>query len=288
MYRSMLFVPGDSEKKIAKGLQTGADAVILDLEDAVAPAQKPTARVMVRELLQKTTVRPCALFVRINPLASGMALDDLAAVMAGAPDGIVLPKAASPQDAVQLAHYLDAFEAQHGIPAGKTRIVPVSTEVPEALFALGSYKVVGPRLAALTWGAEDLAAAIGAISNQNADGNWSEPYQLARSLCLFAASAAAVAAVDTLYADFRNPEGLLAASRQARRDGFAGKIAIHPDQVAVINQAFTPSEDELAHAHRVIELFEANPGAGTLSLDGRMVDMPHLVQARKIVALARA
>lgn len=287
MYRSMLFVPGDDDKKIAKSEQVRPDAVILDLEDAVAPANKPAARKVAASYLKATRgSRRSALFVRINPLSTPEALDDLAAVMAEAPDGIVQPKAASPLEVQRLAHYLDALEAQHGLPRGATRIVPVATEVPEALFALGGYAQVGARLAGITWGAEDLAAAIGAISNKGDDGYWSEPYALARSLCLFAASAAKVAAIDTLYADFRDGPGLAAASRRARRDGFGGKIAIHPAQVEVINEAFTPSEDEVAHANRVIELFRANPGAGTLGLDGRMLDMPHLVQAQKIVALS--
>ncbi|ALQ02582.1 MULTISPECIES: HpcH/HpaI aldolase/citrate lyase family protein [Pseudomonas] len=287
MYRSMLFVPGDSEKKIAKSEQVHPDAVILDLEDAVAPGHKPAARQMVLDYLQQSRGnRRTALFVRINPLTTPEALQDLTIIMGGAPDGIIQPKAASPTQVLRLAHYLDAFEAEHGIPQGNTRIVPVATEVPEALFALDSYAQVGPRLAGLTWGAEDLAAAIGAISNKDDNGAWSQPYALARSLCLFAASAARIAAIDTLYSDFRDAIGLSAAARQARRDGFSGKIAIHPDQVEVINAAFTPSEDEIAHARRVIALFEANPDAGALGLDGQMLDMPHLVQAQKIIALA--
>ncbi|MFO1394485.1 MAG: CoA ester lyase [Steroidobacteraceae bacterium] len=287
MYRSLLFVPGDSEKKIAKAMTVGADVVILDLEDAVADSRKAAARGIVREALRAGVARSdCSLFVRINPLGSPLCHEDLAAVMAGRPDGIVLPKAASADDTVRLSNRLDVLEAENGIGAGATRIIPVATEVPEALFTLGSYRDAGPRLAALTWGAEDLAAAVGALDNKDPDGRWSAPFELARSLCLFAASAAGVPAIDTLYADFRDSTGLAASSRRARRDGFAGKLAIHPDQVSVINSAFTPTAEEVARARRIVELFEANPGAGALSLDGRMLDMPHLVQARKTVALA--
>lgn len=285
MYRSMLFVPGDSEKKIAKSESFAPDAVILDLEDSVAPANKPAARSIVSDYLSSAN-RRCALYVRINPLDTPDALADLAAIMAARPDGIMLPKAGSAHDCVQLSHYLDAFEAQHGTLHGHTRIVPVATEIPEAVFALGNYAIVGARLAGITWGAEDLAAAIGAIDNRDEAGEWSQPFELTRSLCLFGASAAKVAAIDTLHADYKDDAGLAASSRRARRDGFAGRLAIHPAQVAIINEAFTPSEAEVAHAHQVIALFAANPGVGALGLNGKMLDMPHLVQAQKTVALA--
>lgn len=287
MYRSMLFVPGDSERKIAKSEGTEADAIILDLEDAVAPANKPQARAMVADYLATTRgKRRAKLFVRINPLTTPEALPDLAAVMASAPDGIFQPKVSGPDDLLQLGHYLDALEQTHGLDAGATQIIPVATETPQAMFTLGDYARVGPRLAAITWGAEDLSSAIGAIGNKDDSGDWSQPFTLARSLCLFGASAAGVAALDTLYADFRDDAGLLENSRRARRDGFAGRIAIHPDQVATINRAFTPSDEEIAHAQRIIDLFAANPTAGALSLDGAMVDIPHLTQAKKTVALA--
>ena len=285
MYRSMLFVPGDSEKKIAKSESFAPDAVILDLEDSVAPANKPPARRIVSDYLTSAN-RRCALYVRINPLDTPDALADLAAVMAAKPDGIMLPKAGSAHDCVQLSHYLDAFEAQHSTLRGHTRIVPVATEIPEAVFALGNYAMVGARLAGITWGAEDLAAVIGAIDNRDETGEWSQPFEFTRSLCLFGASAAKVAAIDTLHADYKDDAGLAVSSRRARRDGFAGRLAIHPAQVAIINEAFTPSEGEVAHAHEVIALFAANPGVGTLGLNGKMLDMPHLVQAQKTVALA--
>jgi citrate lyase subunit beta / citryl-CoA lyase len=285
MYRSMLFVPGDSEKKIAKSEGFAPDAVILDLEDSVAPANKPAARSIVSDYLTSAN-RRCALYVRVNPLDTPDALIDLAAVMAAKPDGIMLPKAGSAHDCVQLSHYLDAFEAQHGTSRGHTRIIPVATEIPEAVFALGNYAIVGTRLAGITWGAEDLAAAIGAIDNRDEAGEWSQPFELTRSLCLFGASAAKVAAIDTLHADYKDDAGLAASSRRARRDGFAGRLAIHPAQVAIINEAFTPSEAEVTHAREVIALFAANSGVGTLGLNGKMLDMPHLVQAQKTVALA--
>jgi citrate lyase subunit beta/citryl-CoA lyase len=287
MYRSWLFVPGDSEKKIAKSQDVSPDVVILDLEDAVAPSRKPAAREVVRDYLQRSKGnRKSKLYVRVNPLQAGMALDDLAAIMPGAPDGIVQPKAGCADEVIQLGHYLDAYETQNGIAPGTTMILPVATEVPQAMFNLGSYDKVGPRLVGVTWGAEDLSAAIGAIGNKDENGDWSQPFALARSLCLFSASAAGVLALDTLYADFKDDEGLMKASRRSRRDGFSGKIAIHPAQVATINKAFSPSEEEVAHARRIVDLFAANPEAGTLSLDGAMVDMPHLVQARKTLALA--
>jgi citrate lyase subunit beta / citryl-CoA lyase len=287
MYRSMLFVPGDSEKKIAKSQEVSPDAIILDLEDAVAPSNKPKAREMVREYLRSTIgKRKAALWVRVNPITTAESLQDLAAVMEGRPDGIFQPKTRSARDVLELAHYLDALEVHHGIERGRTRIIPVATEVPDAVFALGDFAIAGPRLGAMTWGAEDLSSAIGAITNKDDSGEWSQPYQLVRSLCLFAASAAGVPSLDTLYADFKNEQGLIAASRRARRDGFSGKIAIHPAQCDPINAAFTPSADEIAHAQRIIDLFAANPGVGTLSLDGMMLDMPHLVQARKVIAMS--
>lgn len=284
--RSWLFVPGDSERKIAKSESVPADVVILDLEDAVAPANKLAGRELVAEYLAGRADRNAQLVVRVNPLDSGLTLTDLAAVIAGRPDAIMLPKCRSAVDVAALAIDLDALEAEHGIAPGTTGIVPIATELPEALFALGGYGAAGPRLKALTWGAEDLATAIGATANRDDAGQWSAPFQLARSLCLFGAAAAGVAAIDTLHADFRDEAGLAASARQARRDGFIGKLAIHPDQVAPINAAFTPSADEIAHAEAVVGLFAANPDAGALSLDGKMLDRPHLLQAKRTLARA--
>jgi citrate lyase subunit beta / citryl-CoA lyase len=285
--RSLLFVPADSDRKIAKSADCPADIIVLDLEDSVAPAQKPAARGRVAEYLQTHRKRRSQLWVRINPLATAEALADLAAVVAGSPDGIIQPKTRSPKDTVQLGHFLDAFERQYGVTPGKTQIVPVATETPEALFSLGGFAECGPRLYGLTWGAEDLSAAVGATDNKEADGAWTPPYQLVRSLCLFAAHAAEVEAIDTLFADFRNEQGLRAACSTARRDGFSGKIAIHPDQVAVINECFTPSAAEVELAQRIVALFAQNPGIAALSLDGRMLDIPHLRQAEKTLSRYR-
>jgi citrate lyase subunit beta/citryl-CoA lyase len=285
--RSLLFVPGDSERKLAKSAAAKADVLILDLEDSVAPSQKQIARERVAAHLKNSAGRGATqLWVRINPVELPEAMTDLAAVMAAAPDGIIQPKTRSPDDLIRLSHYLDAFEAQHGLKPGSTKILPVATETPQAIFAIGGFARCGNRLAGLTWGAEDLSTAVGAITNKQDDGGWSPPYQLARSLCLFGAHAAGVPAIDTLFADIRDAAGLRAACGLARRDGFSGKIAIHPDQVAVINECFTPSAAELAHARRIVALFEANPGVGTLAMDGQMLDIPHLRQAERITAQA--
>lgn len=270
--RSLLFVPGDRPDRMEKALGLGADALILDLEDSVAPTAKPAARDMVAAFLRAE--RRAKLFVRINPLDSGLSDDDLAAVLPACPDGIVLPKA---EGATTLA-------ALDGRLSGDTMILPIATETPAAVFALGSYGNVTPRLAGLTWGAEDLPAAIGAATSREQDGSYTAPYQLARSLTLFGAHAAGVPAIETVYPDFRDLEGLAAYAARGRRDGFTGMMAIHPSQIAVINAAFAPTDAEVAHARAVIALFDANPGAGALALDGKMVDAPHLKSARAILA----
>lgn len=272
--RSLLFVPGDRPERMAKAAALDVDALILDLEDSVAPGAKAAAREAVAGFLREPRTR--ALFVRINPLESGLAEDDLAAVLPGRPDGIVLPKA---EGAASLAA-LDAMLE------GDIRILPIATETPAAIFALGSYGGVTPRLCGLTWGAEDLPAAIGAATSREADGAYTAPYQLARSLTLFGAHAAGVPAIETVYPDFRDLDGLAAYAARGRRDGFTGMMAIHPSQLPVINAAFTPSADEIARAQVVVDLFAANPGAGALQLDGRMVDAPHLKAARAVLALA--
>lgn len=287
--RSLLFVPGDSEKKMARAEGIAADVLIFDLEDAVVPERKAAARGLVRDYLaSRPDQRNQQLWVRINPLDHVEAGADLGAVMPLRPDGIMLPKTRSPDDIEVLGRRLGTYEAEHEFQVGSTRILPVATETPQSLFSLGEYARCGKRLAGITWGAEDLAAAVGATTNREADGSWTSPYQLVRSLSLFAAHAAGVAAIDTLWANFRDPQGLEASCAEARRDGFSGKLAIHPDQVEVINRCFTPSPEEVERARRVVELFEANPGAGTLALDGNMLDLPHLRQARRILALAAA
>ena len=281
--RSFLFVPADSERKLVKGLESGADALILDLEDSVAAVNRPAARKLAREFLEVNTSKKIALYVRINPLASGLALDDLAATVAGKPDGILLPKC-TPGDVTTVDHYLSAFEAAAGNTVGAIRIVAIATETAEAVFALGNYAGSSPRLEAITWGAEDLSACIGG-NNRTIDGAYDGPYQLARSLCLLAASAAGVAALDTIYTDFRDPEGLKGEAVAARRSGFVGKMAIHPAQLATINEVFQASAEERQWAEAVIAAFAANPDAGTLALDGKMIDKPHLVLARRLLGL---
>jgi citrate lyase subunit beta/citryl-CoA lyase len=279
MSRSFLFVPADSERKLEKADGAGADALILDLEDAVAAQARPQARKLAAEYLQGKDHA----WVRVNPIDSEDSIADLEAVMPAAPAGIILPKPRSAADAVTLSGRIDALETRHGIEAGSTRIMALCTEDPEALFTLHSYQGATDRLYGLSWGAEDLAAAIGASANRDDNGNWLPQFEMARSLCLFAAAAAEVAAIDTVYTDFRDHEGLLRYAQNARRDGFDGMLAIHPDQVGPINSAFEPSAEELERAALIIRLFDENPGAGTVGLDGKMIDRPHLVQARRLL-----
>lgn len=282
MNRSYLFVPADSERKMKKASDVGADALILDLEDSVAPDSRPAARELSRDYL----VGRERVWVRINPVASEDAAADLEAIMPSAPTGIVLPKSRGADDVIRLAAMLDALERTHGIEAGSTCILPICTETPDALFTLGSYAGSSPRLAAMSWGAEDLSAAVGASAKHDDNGGWLPPYELARSLCLFGAAAAEVAAIDTVYTDFRDEKGLADYAANARRDGFSGMLAIHPEQVDVINRAFVPTTAELERAKRIVALFAENPGAGTLGMDGEMIDRPHLVQAERILQLA--
>jgi citrate lyase subunit beta/citryl-CoA lyase len=285
--RSMLFVPADSERKLAKGLGSPADVLILDLEDAVAESRKEVARQMAAEFITAQASSISArLFVRINPLDTALAMGDLAAVTVPGLAGIMLPKTRSAADIVRLAHGLDALEARAGIATGTVKVVPVATETPQAMLNMQSMSGPIDRLAGITWGAEDLSAAIGAVSNRDEDGSFSPLYQLANSLCLCAAAAAGVPAIDTLHADFRDAAGLASACRASRRRGFRGRIAIHPDQVATINEAYSPTEAELAHARRIVDAFAAQPDAGTLSIDGVMVDKPHLTQALETLRLA--
>ena len=288
MLRSLLFVPGDSEKKLAKSTSTAADALILDLEDSVAPERTATARVMVAEFLQAHRQRNHQqLWVRINPLQTPEALADLVAVMPARPDGIMLPKPLNALHAQQLDHYLSALETREGLSLGSTRIIPVATEVPGALFDLQSDAGSSARLQGLTWGAEDLATAVGASSNRDASGEFTFTYKLARSLCLLASAHAQIQAIDTLSVDFKDMQALALDVQQARREGFSGKLAIHPDQVEVINQGFTPSQQEISHAQRIVDAFAQANGAGAVQLDGKMVDKPHLTQALRLLDLSR-
>jgi citrate lyase subunit beta/citryl-CoA lyase len=283
MNRSFLFVPADSERKLKKAGGAGADALILDLEDSVAADARPEARNLAREYLAgKDNV-----WVRINPIDSDDAQADLEGVMPSAPTGIMLPKPKSAAAAIELAESLSVLEAKHGIDPGSTRILPLCTETPEALFTLNSYIGATDRLMGLTWGAEDLSAAVGAATNRDENGNWLPTYEMARSLCLLAAAAAEVAAIDTVFTDFKNADGLRRYASNARRDGFSGMLAIHPAQVETINAAFVPTAEELERAARIVELFETNPGEGAIGLDGEMIDRPHLLQARRLLEMAQ-
>jgi len=268
--RCLLFVPGDRPERMEKALSAGADALILDLEDAVALSAKPAARAATAAFLRGPD-RPVALFVRINPLGSGLAEDDLAAVLAAEPDGIVLPKSEDADSVSTLAAMLGGRD--------QIQILPIATETPAAIFGLGTYRNIASRLAGLTWGAEDLPAAIGATTSREADGGYTPPYQVARALTLFAAHAAGTPAIETVFPAFRDLEGLAAYAARGRRDGFSGMMAIHPAQVPIIKAAFTPTEAECAHARAVVAAFAANPGTGVLELDGKMIDAPHLKQA---------
>lgn len=287
--RSMLFIPGDSEKKLGNGDRAGADALVLDLEDSVLPDNKARARCLTAEYLRGRPqgARRSELWVRINALDSTLALNDLSAVLAAAPDGVMLPKAEGPADVARLSFYLDALEAQSGLTVGSTRVLPVATETAAAPFNLGAYSAARlPRLVGLTWGCEDLSAALGASTNRDASGEWAFTYRVVRSLTLMGARAACVQAIDTLYADFRDEKGLRTASRASRAEGFTGRLAIHPAQVPAINESYMPSADEIEHARRVVAAFDASPGAGAVGLDGKMVDIPHLKQARALIQQA--
>ncbi len=271
--RSLLFVPGDRPERFAKAATSGADAVILDLEDSVVPAAKADAREAVtRYLAELATVRR---FVRVNPLGSAALGDDLRAARGA--DGVMLPKAESADDVARLATLMGE---------GAVPILPVATETPAAVFGLGSYRAVAGQLAGLTWGAEDLPAAIGAVSAREADGRYTSPYEMVRTLALMGAHAAGVAAIETVYPAIRDEAGLAAYAARGARDGFTGMMAIHPAQVAIINAAFSPSQEALAQARAIVAAFAANPGAGALQIDGRMVDAPHLKQARALLARA--
>ena len=281
--RSMLFVPADSERKLAKAIALGADALIFDLEDAVLPANKPAARVLLAEFLRQYA-GPSQAWVRVNDLASGELLADLNVVAMAGVVGIVLPKIRGPEDIEIVAHYLDAAEALRGLPAGSLRIMAVCTETPAAVLRMSEIaRHPQPRLAGLIWGGEDLSAALGAGGPRARDGRWLPVYEHARTQCLLAAHALDIEAIDTVYVDIRNAEGCGINAAAARYDGFTGKIAVHPDQVPIINAAFTPSAGEIEYAQRVVAAFES--GAGAVSLDGKMLDMPHLKSARRVLGL---
>jgi citrate lyase subunit beta/citryl-CoA lyase len=268
--RSWLFVPADSEKKVAKALDSEADAIIFDLEDSVAPAQKGAAREILKALPQRSGGGEW--WVRVNPIGSDFLKDDLKLIGVADLHGVVLPKAEGGWDIVEIAHH-----------TGNIPIHAIVTETPASLFAMLSYRDPSLPLAAMSWGAEDLSAALGASSKYDSDGALSFTYKLARSLCLAGAVAAGVQPVDGVFSDFRDEEGLKREAEAARGEGFTGKLAIHPAQVPVINAAFSPSKDEVRHAEEIVAAFEAHPDAGVLSVGGRMVDRPHLVQARRVL-----
>jgi len=286
--RSLLFVPGDSRRKLDKALTAGADALILDLEDSVALSEKETARRVAADFLRDIAEEPARplFYVRINALDSGLSEGDLDAVMAAGPDGIVLPKAAGGTDVSHLGAKIAVREAEFGLADGKTRILAIGTETARGVFALGTYAGASHRLTGLAWGGEDLSADLGAETNRLPDGRYAEPYRLARSLTLMGAAAAGVDAVDAVFTNFRDLDGLAAECEAARRDGFVAKMAIHPAQVAVINAAFTPTPEAIAEARAIVEAFAASPQAGVLAVDGEMVDRPHLKRAERVLARA--
>ena len=284
--RSQLFVPGDSEKKMGKGLDSGADCLFIDLEDSVAAANKPRAREMALAFLlaaRERQKRPL-LYVRVNALDSGLTDLDLDGVMPGRPDGILLPKSQGGADVQHLAAKLAVREAENNIEDGITRICCVATETASAVFGLASYRGSSRRLSALTWGAEDLSADLGAETNRLEDGTHAPPYFLARNLTLLAAVSAGVQPIDTVYPNFRDDAGFRRECIEARRDGSTGKMAIHPAQVPVINEIFTPPEAEILRARKIVQAFADNPTAGVIGLDGEMLDKPHLDRARKLLA----
>jgi citrate lyase subunit beta / citryl-CoA lyase len=285
--RSWLFAPGDSERKMGKAAAGPADVVIFDLEDAVAEGEKPRSRALIAAFLG---ARPEAdrsrLWVRVNPLDGPHALADLAAVIPARPGGIMLPKSRGRADVETLDHYLSALEVSAGIEQGSTKVIALVTETAGSMFTTGTYQGA-PRLVAMTWGAEDLADAVGASSNRNPDGSYGFTYELARSLCLLGAATAGVAPIDTIHGDFRDLEGLRRRAERVRRDGYLGMLAIHPDQVDVINAAFTPTAAELARAQEIVDLFAAHPGVGAIGYQGAMLDRPHLARAQALLTAGR-
>jgi citrate lyase subunit beta/citryl-CoA lyase len=288
--RSMLFVPADAPKKLDKGMGSGADAVIIDLEDSIAPERKDAARAAAAEFLSRAIAQPNRprLFVRVNGLQTGLTDADLDAVIPARPDAIMLPKAEGGASIIHTDAKLAVREASGGLSDGHVKIVAIATETASALFLAGTYRGASARLLGLTWGAEDLSAELGAEANRDADGRFLDPYRLARALCLAGAAAAEVQAIDTVYVDFRNESGLRRECEEARRDGFTGKMAIHPGQVATINDVFTPKPEAVAKANAIVAAFARSPGAGVVGIDGVMYDRPHLARANSLLARAKA
>ncbi len=285
--RSLLFVPGDSEKKLEKGFAAGADAVIVDLEDSVSFPNKAAARKIAAGFIAAAG-RKLPVFVRVNDLSTGLTDDDLAALMPAKPCAIMLPKSNGGQDVEQLSVKLRVHEAENGLEDGSTKILPIITETAQGVFAASTYAQAGSRLCGLTWGAEDLSAAIGARAARDEKGRYTEVFRLARSTAILAASAAEVAAIDTVFTNFRDMEGLEAECLEGERDGFTGKMAIHLAQVPVINAAFTPSREAIERSAEIVAAFASADNPGVVSLDGRMVDRPHLKLAQRLLARAKA
>ena len=281
--RSWLFAPGDSEKKMTKAAESAADIALFDLEDAVVESEKPQARRLVHDFLKRQSSGLERLWVRVNPLDGPHTLTDLAAIMPGKPGGIMLPKSRGRADVERLNHYLSAFEAAHGIAPGSTKVIALVTEAAEGMYTTGDYRDA-PRLIAMTWGAEDLADALGASENRNPDGSYGFTYEVARSYCLMGAAAARVFAIETIQGDFRDLEGLKARAEKVRRDGYRGMLAIHPAQIDVINAAFTPTSEEIALAQEIVDIFAANPGVGAIGYKGGMLDRPYLARAQTLLA----
>ncbi len=287
--RSLLFIPADSEKKLAKGLASGADSLILDLEDSIAPESKQKARDLALAFLASALrkhLRP-RLYVRVNGLNSGLTEADLNAVMQAPPDGILLPKPVNGASLQHLGALLAVREAEQDLADGSTKIMAIVTETPAAIFNMGTYAGASHRLEGLTWGAEDLAAALGAETNRDTDGSYTFPFLLARSLTLFAAAAAGVLAIDAVHGNFRDLARLRLECEEAKRDGFTGKMAIHPAQIEIINEIFSPSEESIAKARAIVAAFAAEPHAGVISFEGEMLDVPHLTKARRLLASLR-
>lgn len=286
--RSLLFVPADSTRKLNKAMSSGADALIIDLEDSIALDSKARARDSAAAFLKDAmanTQRPY-LIVRVNGLQTGLTDADLDAITPAKPDAIMLPKAEGGAAIVHAAAKLAVREAQSDLPDSHIKILPIATETAAALFMVGTFAGARARLIGMTWGAEDLSAELGARANRDEQGRFLDPYRLARSLCLAGAAAAAVPAIDTVFVDFRNDAGFRRECEEARRDGFVGKMAIHPAQVPIINEVFTPSADAIAHAQTVVAAFAAAPGAGVVGIGGVMYDRPHLARAKQLLARA--
>jgi citrate lyase subunit beta / citryl-CoA lyase len=284
--RSYLFVPGDSPRKLEKSLSSGADALIIDLEDSVAPGAKGDARTTTSSFLReaaKEAARP-KLFVRVNDLSSGLTIEDLDAVMQASPDGIVQPKAVGGADVSHLASLIAVREAEYDLADGATRIMAIATETALGVFQLGTFRNASHRLVGIAWGGEDLSADLGGETNRGPDGHYTDPYRLARSLTLMGAAAAEIDAVDTVYTSFKDIDGLAAECRAARRDGFSAKMAIHPAQVPIINEAFAPSDEEISKAKAIVAAFAESPSAGVVAIDGEMIDMPHLKRAQRLLS----